>query len=238
MIVELLLDADTFLQCNMSHDSTVNITWSKNGVPIDFSSDKFEKQDNNTMVIKKGKLEDAGTYVCAVGVDFSRNITFNLKTRVKVEKFDKSINAVQGDRLVLTCKGVSNPPPIVTWYKDNLPIKDNNSTEHIKFEDANNLTDSQLVIEQLEETDRAVYRCHLANDINDVNITIMVRVKDKLAALWPFLGILAEVAVLCTIIFIYEKRRAKQEYDESDTDPNNESKPSAEQKKEDVRQRK
>jgi hypothetical protein len=32
---------------------------------------------------------------------------------------------------------------------------------------------------------------------------------DKLAALWPFLGIVAEVVILCTIIFIYEKKRNK-----------------------------
>lgn len=45
-----------------------------------------------------------------------------------------------------------------------------------------------------------------------------VRVKDKLAALWPFLGICAEVFVLCAIILIYEKRRNKTDLDESDTD--------------------
>jgi len=39
-----------------------------------------------------------------------------------------------------------------------------------------------------------------------------------LAALWPFLGIVAEVVVLCTIILIYEKKRNKTELDESDTD--------------------
>jgi len=31
-----------------------------------------------------------------------------------------------------------------------------------------------------------------------------------MAAVWPFLGICAEVAILCTIIFIYEKRRNKR----------------------------
>lgn len=45
---------------------------------------------------------------------------------------------------------------------------------------------------------------------------------DKYAALWPFLGICAEVAVLCTIIFIYEKRRQKPDFDESETDHNTE----------------
>lgn len=41
----------------------------------------------------------------------------------------------------------------------------------------------------------------------------------KLAALWPFLGICAEVLILCIIILIYEKRRNKCELEESDTDP-------------------
>lgn len=40
----------------------------------------------------------------------------------------------------------------------------------------------------------------------------------KLAALWPFLGICAEVFILCAIILVYEKRRNKAEMDESDTD--------------------
>jgi len=41
----------------------------------------------------------------------------------------------------------------------------------------------------------------------------------KYAALWPFLGICAEVLILCLIILIYEKRRNKSELEESDTDP-------------------
>lgn len=40
----------------------------------------------------------------------------------------------------------------------------------------------------------------------------------KLAALWPFLGICAEVFILCAIILVYEKRRNKADPDESDTD--------------------
>lgn len=38
----------------------------------------------------------------------------------------------------------------------------------------------------------------------------------KLAALWPFLGIIAEVIVLVAVIFIYEKRRAKKEQEETE----------------------
>lgn len=46
----------------------------------------------------------------------------------------------------------------------------------------------------------------------------MIRIKDKYAALWPFLGICAEVIILCAIIIIYEKKRNKTELEESDTD--------------------
>jgi len=45
-----------------------------------------------------------------------------------------------------------------------------------------------------------------------------VRSVDKLAALWPFLGIVGEVVILCAIIFIYEKRRNKPDFEESETD--------------------
>lgn len=41
---------------------------------------------------------------------------------------------------------------------------------------------------------------------------------DKYAALWPFLGICAEVFVLCAVILVYEKKRNKNELEESDTD--------------------
>lgn len=51
------------------------------------------------------------------------------------------------------------------------------------------------------------------DEIKHVSIGLL-RVKDKLAALWPFLGICAEVFILCTIILIYEKRRNKTDLDE------------------------
>ena len=46
-------------------------------------------------------------------------------------------------------------------------------------------------------------------------------ISDKLAALWPFLGIVAEVIVLCAIILIYEKKKSKQMADEDDSPDTN-----------------
>lgn len=69
-------------------------------------------------------------------------------------------------------------------------------------------------------SDRGHYTCVGKNSlmVEPTKSEGFIRVKDKLAALWPFLGICAEVFVLCAIILIYEKRRNKTDLDESDTD--------------------
>lgn len=86
---------------------------------------------------------------------------------------------------------------------------------------SDDIDDAKLLIEKSLMSDRGFYTCIGWNDLTQDEKTKsegFVRVKDKLAALWPFLGICGEVFVLCAIILIYEKRRNKTDLDESDTD--------------------
>jgi len=62
--------------------------------------------------------------------------------------------------------------------------------------------------------DRANYTCTVKVGTPAVR-GILLRVKGKFAALWPFLGICVEVLVLCVGIFIYE-RRTKARNNEGD----------------------
>lgn len=57
------------------------------------------------------------------------------------------------------------------------------------------------------EADPGQYVCNGTNTEGTDQAIITLRVRNHLAALWPFLGIVAEVLVLVIIIFIYEKRR-------------------------------
>lgn len=61
------------------------------------------------------------------------------------------------------------------------------------------------------ESDVGDYVCSGMNEIGTAMDKIHLRVRSRWAALWPFLGIVAEVIILVTIIFIYEKRRKPDE---------------------------
>ena len=84
----------------------------------------------------------------------------------------------------------------------------------LKIEDAN------------RQTDRRAFKCvafHREARGNCSESAFFVRVRDKYAALWPFLGIVSEVVVICLVIFICERRRAstaKDDLDDNDDEMN------------------
>lgn len=114
-------------------------------------------------------------------------------------------------------------------------------------ENSDHVPNAKLIIRELRiNTDRGEYMCKAENDVGSNNQTVVLKVKgillllrhdlnihiaypakafhrilsksDKLAAVWPFLGIVAEVAILCSIIFIFEKRRSRKMEEEEDVD--------------------
>lgn len=56
-----------------------------------------------------------------------------------------------------------------------------------------------------------LYECLGTSEVGKAQDKIQLRVRSQLAALWPFLGIVAEVIILVAIIFIYEKKRKPDE---------------------------
>lgn len=106
------------------------------------------------------------------------------------------------------------------------------SIEREELEGEHPATSSILKIENAQMEDRAVYICHVIavelkdKDESQYNCTkettlchseeTLMRVKDPLAALWPFAGIVAEVVILCLVIFVCERRRKGAEEQEED----------------------
>lgn len=225
------------LQCNSTDDPSKEIIWLKDNAKLPADGTKYShSSDTNTLVINDPTYADTGNYTCIV-VEGNDNATIVVQTNVTIEVSEISKNQVEGDPLTLSCKAYGVPVPEITWFKNDEPL--NISDPRISLEPLENVTNAKLIIQNLNFDDRAEYTCFATNGISNATMMVLVRVKDKLAALWPFLGICVEVAVLCAIIFIYEKKRVKPDFEESDTDQNPENKNLSDQKEgQDIRQRK
>ncbi|KAM7327801.1 hypothetical protein ACRRTK_014168 [Alexandromys fortis] len=219
-IVTSVQDADskTYLTCvlNSSSVDVVGHRWMRDGKVL---------QEDTLPDLKMQYIVDtndrSGYYSCIflpepVG---RGDIRVEGPPRIKVGK--KSEHSSEGENVRLVCKSESSHPPITewTWFKtsdsgDQL-ITNGSESKYIVISTAEK---TELTITNLDiSSDPGTYMCNATNDQGSVQERITLRVRSRLVALWPFLGIVAEVLVLVTIIFIYEKRRKPdQTLDEDD----------------------
>uniref|UniRef100_A0A9L0IR52 Basigin n=1 Tax=Equus asinus TaxID=9793 RepID=A0A9L0IR52_EQUAS len=134
--------------------------------------------------------------------------------RPHIKAVKKSEHATEGESVVLACKSTSFPP--VTdwfWYKISESADQViTNTSQGKFLVTSSESKTELRISKLDlTTDPGQYVCNGTSTAGSGQAVISLRVRNRFAALWPFLGIVAEVLVLVTIIFVYEKRRKPDE---------------------------
>ncbi|ELT97255.1 hypothetical protein CAPTEDRAFT_151799 [Capitella teleta] len=239
---------DAVLGCEIGDNTAVmesELIWSRNGVVIQDTPKRYSiSTENNTLTVFRATEGDEGEYVCALNLNNGAhfNATVYLYMAPQVHHFQKSKNVIQGDPLHLECKAFGYPVPSISWLKGDMPL--DTSDDRVKLSNYTTeqgvlLINATLRIENLDFPDRADYVCLASDGGLTNNGTILVRVKDKLAALWPFLGICAEVTILCVIIFIYEKRRAKKmELEEQQEEADHLTNSHAHRGNDEIRQRK
>ncbi|KAM4858728.1 basigin isoform X1 [Urocitellus parryii] len=199
------------LTCALNH-STTQVTghqWVK--------GDKVLKEDilPDLQTVFEVNVEDsAGSYFCVFLPEPMGRAEITVSGPPHIKAAKKSEHANEGEAVTLVCKSDSYPP--VTdwaWYKmvnSHYQVITNGSQS--KFYVSSSEAKSELHIKDLDMgTDPGTYVCNATNPEGVKKAEITLRVRSRLAALWPFLGIVAEVLVLVTIIFIYEKRRKPDE---------------------------
>ncbi|XP_025408248.1 neuroplastin isoform X2 [Sipha flava] len=176
----------------------------------------------NELVVNRFVESDAGPYTCKLLNSNNNQVlgskSFNVILKPYV-KLPKTATYIEGEKMELECIVFGKPTPEVSWRFENNTLF---PSEHIKFlANKRNISNAILVLDPITMKDRGNFYCTGKNSVfldPVVSDPSYVRIKDKMAALWPFLGICAEVIILCLIIFIYEKKRNKAEFEESDTD--------------------
>ncbi|KAM8765572.1 basigin [Rhynchonycteris naso] len=179
-----------------------------------------DSQTSRTMEYEVDMDERVGQYSCIFLPESAGRTYVDVRGPPKIIASKKSEHATEGETAVLICKSTSFPP--VTdwlWYKmtdSGHKILANNSQNNFVVSSE---TKTELHIQNLDlQDDPGTYACNGTNAEGTAQAVITLRVRHRLAALWPFLGIVAEVLVLVTIILIYEKRRKPDEVlDDEDT---------------------
>ncbi|XP_036141088.1 basigin isoform X2 [Monomorium pharaonis] len=204
--------------------------------------EELVKIDNSTgsLHILKEKEEVFGNYTCKVA---NSTVEYRVVPR-PVAHLSESISVVEGEKLHLVCGGKQSYPGVkVHWTFGDQNYTRSKGRVKIAKDPERNIYGAILIVDNIEMNDRGDIFCRVSYNWSDPILEhsseakTFLRVKDKLAALWPFLGICAEVVILCAIILVYEKKRNKAELEESDTDQSPDTKPTP-NKESDVRQRK
>lgn len=236
-------DVPLALEC-MNKSSGEKVQWTKENKPLQTALADHEdiyKLDNETGTLEILKSNDVfyGNYTCK-----GTNSTTEYRIVPKPTAYmPESTNVVEGEKLHLTCAGKQSPGIKVTWTFGDQNYTTSSGRVKLGWDHERGIYGAVLTVDNIEMNDRGKVYCMVSYNRSDTSenhiaeASTQLRVKDKLAALWPFLGICAEVVILCTIILVYEKKRNKAELEESDTDQSPDTKPTP-NKDSDVRQRK
>ncbi|ERE72247.1 hemicentin-1-like protein [Cricetulus griseus] len=156
--ISALLNSILKLECETRGLPVPTITWYKDGQVVISSSQALYIDKGQFLHIPRAQVSDSATYTCHVS-----NIAGTAEKSFRVDIYVPPIiegdlatpsnkQVVIGQSLILECKAAGNPPPVLTWLKDGVPVK---ASDNIRIEAGG----KTLEILSALEVDRGQYIC-------------------------------------------------------------------------------
>ncbi|KAJ1074876.1 hypothetical protein K5549_020565, partial [Capra hircus] len=156
--VSALINSVIKLECETRGLPMPAITWYKDGQPVISSSQALYVEKGQFLHIPRAQVSDSAAYKCLV-----TNVAGSAEKSFHVDVYVPPI--IEGDlaaplnkqvivahSLTLECKAAGNPPPVLTWLKDGVPVK---VSDNIRIEAGG----KKLEITSALEVDRGQYIC-------------------------------------------------------------------------------
>ncbi|XP_072176576.1 hemicentin-1-like [Diadema setosum] len=165
------------LQCRVSDAYPPPIiTWFRGNERLSGQEEGVSiRNDGTTLQIGSIDIAKAGEYFCIAaneaGTDSRR---WNIDVQVAPQIFigdNQYVTTIQNKDVVLMCIAEGNPPPVITWEKENKEL--DLSSDHYHIRD-----DGALVITSPQHTDSGGYTCVATNiidsDREDIHLQVLV----------------------------------------------------------------
>ncbi|XP_019908484.3 hemicentin-1 isoform X2 [Esox lucius] len=122
--VQTIQDSVVTLECQAAGNPSPQISWLRNGRPLQLSPRTRLLSADTVLRISPVKLSDSGIYTC---VARSRAGLAELNYDLQVQGVDhvepvEPVTVVRGSLVTLTCEARGVPPPSLTWLKDGQPL--------------------------------------------------------------------------------------------------------------------
>ncbi|XP_073903349.1 hemicentin-1 isoform X3 [Castor canadensis] len=173
--ISALINSVIKLQCETRGLPVPAVTWYKDGQLVLSGSQALYSDKGQFLHIPHAQVSDSATYLCRVtNVAGTAEKSFQVDIYVPpVIEGDSAIpvnkQVVIAQSLTLECKAAGNPPPVLTWLKDGVPIKD---SENIRIEAGG----KKLEILSALEVDGGQYICVAASVAGEKEIKYEVDV--------------------------------------------------------------
>ncbi|NXX82528.1 EMB protein, partial [Urocolius indicus] len=184
------------------HLRGLQVTWKRGNETIRHINKTENSWSIQLMISDNSKL---GSYSCTLKGEEEISAVFFLQVP-KIETKEKPIVSYEGDTAVMICKS-SYAAITWTWYMTNgsEQIAINDSLLADKYVISGIYANAtQLKIMKLTKEDDGVYLCEAAFELGKSKGKLKLKVLSFMVPLKLFLAIATEVAILVTVIFLYE----------------------------------